>query len=377
MTPGADLVAHLARFGRALRARGVEVGVGDEVDATRALALVDLLDRLDVHQALRAALKIRRRDWQTFDELFAALWSGAPRDVVPRPAAARPIANPGVRLAAGTSRPALEDLAREERTTAPDGGVPGYSSDVLLRRKPIDACSPDDLAAMTRLIAHFTPRLATRRSRRLERARTGGTADPRRSFRRAVSTGGEMLSLARRRRRVERPHLVVLCDTSGSMQPHAAFVLAFAIALRRVVRRLEVFAFNTSLTRVTPWLVPGRIQQTLDRLAGGVPDWSGGTKIGESLSDFVARYGDQVLTSRTVVVIVSDGLDRGDTTQVARAMRHIRSKARRVVWLNPLSGDPRYEPTARAMQAALPFIDRLAPAHDVASLERAFVALAI
>jgi uncharacterized protein len=195
-------------------------------------------------------------------------------------------------------------------------------------------------------------------------------ADLRRSLRRAIGTGGELVSLAYRARAVELPQLVVLCDTSGSMDRHARFLLAFVVALKRVARSTEIFVFNTSLVRITSSIASGRIAPTIARLAASVPDWSGGTKIGESLSDFVARHLDRFVTKKTVVIVFSDGLDRGDTTLVATAMRAIRSRAGRVIWLNPLAGDSRYEPTARAMAAARPFIDRLAPAHNLESLER-------
>ncbi len=194
--------------------------------------------------------------------------------------------------------------------------------------------------------------------------------DPRRSFRDAVGTDGEFLRLARRARKVEEPRLVVLCDTSGSMDPHTRFLLAFLLALKKAARRTELFAFNTSLVRLTPWISADKLGSTLERLSAGVPGWSGGTKIGESLAEFVSRYRDEMVGPRTVVVIVSDGLDRGDTAVLARAMRAIRARARRVIWLNPLLGDPRYEPTARGMEAALPFLDVFAPAHNLESLER-------
>jgi uncharacterized protein with von Willebrand factor type A (vWA) domain len=169
---------------------------------------------------------------------------------------------------------------------------------------------------------------------------------------------------------LEQAEIVVLCDTSASMDAYSRFLLAFALALKQVARRTEVFAFNTSLTRLTPWLKAGRIRSTLRKLEAGEREWSGGTRIGESLADFVARHAARVLSHRSVVVILSDGLDRGDVGLVADAMRAIKARARRVLWLNPLAGDPRYEPTARAMHAALPFVDRLAPAHDFESLER-------
>ena len=248
--------------------------------------------------------------------------------------------------------------------------MPGYSSDVLLRRKPFDDWCADDLPAMERLLARAARQLRSRPSRRLIPARARGRVDLRRSFRRAVATGGEFLSLARRDRAVEKPDVVLLCDTSGSMDPHTRFLLTFALSLKRVVSRCEVFAFNTSLTRLTPWLTPEKIGPTLDRLAAGVPDWSGGTRIGTSLDEFVTRYLDTLVSAKTVVVVLSDGLDLDSPAVLAGAMGAIREKARKVIWLNPLLGDPRYRPEARGMQAALPFVEHFVPAHNLESLER-------
>ncbi|HEY3161884.1 MAG TPA: VWA domain-containing protein [Vicinamibacterales bacterium] len=364
-----DLVVHLARFAGVLREHGVDVGLGDEVDATKALTLVDLFDRAEVQRAFQIAFKIRPRDRAVFDTLFHRFWSGARVDARRRD----PV--PG-RITGGAfphGKARGEGLMVDEddrRKPATDGSTPGYTRDIVLRRKPFEECSARDLAEMERLLARLAPRWAARRSRRLTPVRGRGLPDLRRSFRRAIGTGGEMVSLARRGRALDEPRLVVLCDTSGSMDVHARFLLAFVLALKRVARTTEVFAFNTSLTRLTPWLAPGRIARTIERLATDVPGWSGGTRIGESLMEFIAKYQQAYVTSRTVIVILSDGLDRGDTAMVGVAMRALRAKARRIVWLNPLSGDPRYVPTARAMQAALPFIDRLAPAHNLESLER-------
>ena len=299
---------------------------------------------------------------------------------MPRSGGARAIAHrPAPRVPAGAARVASsprlskEGASREDASRShdvPEGGSPGYSAEVLLRRKPFDECTDADLDAMERLLARAAPRLATRRSRRLVPSRGRGLADLRRSFRRAVATGGELVDLARRSRAVEEPRLVVLCDTSGSMDRHTRFLLAFVMGLKRVARRTEVFVFNTSLTRVTRALSTGSIGPVLERLAERVPDWFGGTRIGECLSTFVDEFGYLLVPTQSVVVILSDGLDRGDTSLVAGAVAAIRARARRLIWLNPLAGDPRYEPTARAMQAALPFIDRLVPAHNLESLER-------
>jgi uncharacterized protein with von Willebrand factor type A (vWA) domain len=369
-----DLVAHLARFAGALRERKVSVSLSDEIDAAAALTLVDLSDREEVRSALRIALKIRRRDAGTFDSLFDILWGNRRDTQVPVDPAARrsPDRANAARRFGHSSAPmkALEEKDEIERERADsDTGEPGYSPEALLRRKPFDECSPADLAAMEKLLARLALRLATRRSRRLVPTRGRGFVDPRRSLRRALATEGEPLRLARRARAVEEPRLVVLCDTSGSMDAHTRFLLAFLLSLAKTARKTEIFAFNTALTRLTPWLTAGKVERALERLAAEVPDWSGGTRIGECLAEFVESHGE-MLDGKTVVVIVSDGLDRGDTVVLARAMRDIRSRARKVIWLNPLLGDPRYEPTARGMTAALPFVDLLAPAHNLESLER-------
>jgi uncharacterized protein with von Willebrand factor type A (vWA) domain len=356
----ADLVVHLARFSGALREAGVRVAVGDEADALRGLVRIDLGDKGEVREALRCTLKVRPRDAAAFEALFDRLWSGAADRAVARPGTTSTTHGPGkprpaspLPVAGGEPGAAGAEVA--------EGEEPGYSRDALLRRKPFDRCDERDLARMERLLARLAEQLATRRSRRLVPAPARGSADLRRSLRRALSTGGELLSLARRAHPVETPRLVVLCDTSGSMDAHARFLLAFVRALKRVAKRTEVFAFNTELVR------QAAVQE---RLAAAVPDWSGGTRIGESLAAFVERHLAELVDARTVVVILSDGLDRGDPELLAGAMRRIQARARRVIWLNPLLSDPRYEPTARGMAAALPFVDRLAPAHDLETLER-------
>ena len=372
MTTGATLDAHLAAFAGALRDRRVPVALADEADALTALVLVDVGDRAEVRRALKTALKIRRRDAAIFEELFDRLWSTeSPERAIA--AAARDRRVPHGRTArSGLPSPKLDGAPPQKS----EGDTPAWSPDALLRRKSFDACTPEDLPAMERLLSRVAARLATRESRRLVPVRGRGIVDPRRSFRRALATDGEFVDLARRDRAIERPRLVALCDTSGSMDSYTRFLVAFLMALKKVARRTEVFAFNTALTRLTPFLVPGRIAATLERLSDGVPDWSGGTRIGECFAAFVDGWLDATVDSRTVVLIVSDGLDRGDTTTLAASMRAIRARARRVLWLNPLLSDSRYEPIARGMAAALPYVDRLLPAHDLESLERVLPLLA-
>ncbi len=352
----------------------------DEIDAAAALGLIDLFDEREVRFAMRSALKIRRHDWELFDQLFHQYWrEGAvrvPRENVPRSLPIPPTRLPrtAVRPPSPAMRPAASAREGGQGEVA-DGDTPGYSAEALLRQKPFDQCSSQDLAAMERLLVRLRVQIATRPSRRLVPTRHRELVDLRRSFRRAVGTRGELVALARRTRAKDEPRVVLLCDTSGSMDPHTRFLLAFVLSFKRLAKRTEVFAFNTALTRMTEWLSPAKIGPTLDRLAAGVPDWSGGTRIGESLTTFVSRHRDTLLGPDVVVVILSDGLDCGDPHILSRAMRAIHARARRVIWLNPLLGDSRYQPLARGMEAALPHIDHFGSAHNLQSLERFLHAL--
>ncbi len=331
---------------------------------------MDREDRSEARTALRIALRIPRSAFETFDRLFGVIWDG-----VPMPASAAPTARPPTTATARSRRALHWDPDTRRMADAPgvhsEGEEPGYSSEAMLRRKAFDqSWSSGDLVAMERLLARLAIRLATRRSRRLVPTRGRGRADVRSSYRRALRTSGEVLSFARRARAIDEPRLVFLLDTSGSMDAHSRFLLSFVLSLRRAVPRARLFAFNTELVSLTQSLSPGKVRLTLDRLAARVPDWSGGTRIGECLASFVRDHLARGVDARTVVVVLSDGLDRGDPAILSGALRAIQRRARKVIWLNPLLGDARYEPTALGMRAALPYVDHFAAAHDLESFER-------
>ena len=367
MSGAHGVVPQLAIFAGALRGAGMRVGLGDEIDAATALTLVDLLDRAEVHRALRIAFKVPRGAWATFDRLFEEYWGGrgAPeRQVAKQTLPSDHRGPPMWRWDGERVRLALPAAPNE-----PEGELAGYSPEAVLRRKPFDRFSASELAAMERLMARLALRLAARKSRRLVPTRGRGVTDLRRSLRRALATEGELLSLARRARAEDEPKLVVLYDTSGSMDAYTRFLLAFAFALRRVMKRVEIFAFNTTLVRVTRMIAPAKIPQSLERLGAGVADWSGGTRIGACLAEFVALYKKTLIDRNTTVVCVSDGLDHGDTALLSGALRELRGRAAKIIWLNPLLGDPRYRPQAAGMRAALPFVDHFGSAHNLESLE--------
>ena len=378
-SPLADLVAHLARFAGELRRSGVAVALTDEIDAAHSLALVDIGDHQEVRLALRCSMKVPRRHWPAFDRLFFEMWrtgTGAPPRSARRDQAREAPKPPPARSGRGSS---LDDLRRrlvQADAAEPrrddgnaDPGHPGWSPRAALRRKSFEQCTEDNLAEMKPLFERLVRRIATRRSRRKVPSPRGRLVDVRRSFRHSLARGGELVVLARRNRAVEKPHIVVLCDTSGSMDPYTRFFLAFVLTLKRVVPEMEVFAFNTRLTRLTPWIAARDPSTTLASLARNVGDWSGGTRIGECLAAFATQYLRSAVSGDTSVLIFSDGLDRGDTAQLEEALGAVRRRARRVVWLNPLMGYHGYRPEARGMKAALPHLDALVPAHDMASLE--------
>lgn len=363
---GQGILGQLARFAAALRACDMRIGLSDEVDAASALALVDLTDRAEVHRALRIAFKVPREAWDAFDRLFGEYWGGirAPHhDAWPRTQQCEhrgPMQwrwdGERVRLVAP------DDEGRE-------GDSPGFSPEPMLRRKPFERCSAAEIAELERLLQRLAPRLAARKTRRLVPTRGRGNVDLRRSFRHALKSEGDFFRLARRARAIEAPSLVVLYDTSGSMDGYTRMLLAFAFALRRTIKTVEILAFNTALVRVTHMISPTEIERTLQRLAESVPDWSGGTRIGACLAEFNARFLDALVNRHTTVVVFSDGLDHGDGAALGSAMRALRERAARVIWLNPLLGDTRYRPEADGMRAALPYIDHFGPAHNLESLE--------
>jgi uncharacterized protein with von Willebrand factor type A (vWA) domain len=330
------------------------------------LTRIDLGDREEVRLALVAAFKIEPQHAALFDRLFAAWWSDEP--AAERRRARLESDARGLRGKAGAAGSSVRSIEPTPELSG-DGQI-SYSAEAILRKRAFEECTDGDLRAMERLMARWARLLASRLSRRVVPSRRRGPPDRRHSFRRAVAQGGEFRDLAHRERARERPRLVVLCDTSGSMDPHARFLLSLILALRRAAQSCEIFAFNTSLVRLTTLLRPGRVEATLQRLQAEIPGWSSGTRIGECLAEFRDRHLTRLVDSATTVIIISDGLDQGDLAPLGESMRALRRRARAVLWLNPLAGDPRYEPTARAMAAALPYVDRLLPAHDLDSLSR-------
>ena len=352
-------------FARVLRSSGLAVLPGSTTDYARALAAVGLGRRAGVYWAGRATLLQRPEDVTAYDAAFDAFWLGR---------AAPPAATGEEDVSQDeTSDPADRD--GELGTDPPDqeGGPPDvvlrYSPNEILRHKDFAVCTPAELAETHRLMAAMRLGGAVRRTRRYRPARRGPRPDLRRTMRHALRTGGEPL---RRHWRapVERPRRVVLlCDVSGSMAPYARALLRFCHVSVAGRRRVEAFTVGTRLTRVTRALSRPDPDAALAAAAESVADWSGGTRLGEALADFNHRWGVPGLARGAVVVILSDGWDRGDPELLGAEMARLARVARRVVWANPLKASPGYAPLVRGMAAALPHIDDFVEGHSLASIE--------
>jgi uncharacterized protein with von Willebrand factor type A (vWA) domain len=359
----ADAVArHVVTFGRVLREAGLEVGPGRLCDAIEGLDLVDLTRRDDVYWTLRQTLVARHEDLDAFDRAFRAWFLRAPTQPQSRSAPEAP----SMRLVrAAVVKKAGEEAAEAEK----DDNSLGWSPEELLREKDFADLTSTEFEHVGRLIAELAASRPRRRSRRLRPHHRGHELDMRRLVRASLATGGDPAERAFRRRIQVPRKLVVICDVSGSMEAYSRALVLFLHALVLSGRGVEAFAFGTRLTRLTPDLTGRDPEHALEAAAARVVDWSGGTRIGGSLKAFNDEWGRRALTRGAVVLIVSDGWEREDAALVGLEMARLARQAYAVVWVNPLKGHPDYQPLAGGMRAALPYIDRFLPGHNLASLE--------
>ncbi len=371
MSRGDAVARKLVTFGRILREAGLEVGPGRLQDALRGLDSIDLASREQVYHALRCTLVSRRDDIAPFDVAFAAFWERAPVT----PSERRP--DLGVELPAAPppvvpAHAALEEAGDEARDEQPQQAAAMASADELLRRRDFAEMTPAELRRVRRLMSDLATVRPVRRSRRLASAPGGGVLDARRTLRQAMRTEGLPLERSWRRPKLVARKLVVLCDVSGSMEPYARALVLFLHALTAAdgaARHVEAFAFGTRLTRLTPYLVGADPGAVLERAGAVLPDWGGGTRIGESLRAYNRTYGRRGLTRGAVVVIASDGWERGDLDLLDRELATLARQAHSLVWVNPLKGHSGFEPLAGGMRIALAHADRFLEGHNLLALE--------
>jgi uncharacterized protein with von Willebrand factor type A (vWA) domain len=367
-TAALRLTGRLSLLVASLRAGGVRVGVGELVGAHRALAAVDASSRPEAYFALRASLCSRHEDLEVFDSAFEECF---PSRRLPVPEALDDVARVALPRAPGAAGPRGHGGARLGPPAELDSDpVPAAWSDVeLLREKDFAEYSEAERALARRLLARLATRGPVRRSRRARPVRHRGEVhDLRATARASLRHGGEPVERRWRGYRQRARPLVLVCDVSGSMEPYARMLLQYLHAAVGGRRRVEAFAFGTRLTRITRELAARDPDRALRRAAAVVDDWSGGTRIGASLAQLNREHGGR-LGRGAVVVVLSDGWDRGDPELLAAEMARLRRCAHRVLWLNPLAGHPDYAPLTRGMAAAMPHTDHLLAGNSLASLE--------
>ncbi len=346
-----------------MRAAGARVGVGELLAAHRALAAVDPTDRTDAYFALRTTLCSTRAELLLFREAFAAVFAAREPE--------NPLESLGEIEKAAMPRVGVPQTGAAELEVDPDGTpVPAaFSDEELLREKDFASYTDAERAQARRLLMRIAARAPQRLSRRTRPTRRRRDAhDLRATVRASLRHGGELMERRYREPGLRPRRIVLVCDVSGSMAPYARMLLQYLQASVAARARVEAFVFGTRLTRVTRDLEGRDPDRALARAAERVTDWSGGTRIGAALAELNREHGRRIGRG-AVVVILSDGWDRGDPDVLAAEMARLRRTAHRLLWLNPLAADPRYEPLTRGMRAALPHLDHLLPGNSIASLE--------
>lgn len=367
------LLRNMLLFGRMLRELGFDVTPTQIIDLVEALDHIDLRRREDFKDTARTILVNRHEHLELFDRAFDLFWQAREKDELTQ-----------IDLGELLQRKPQErqkELVPAEGDDTENGSehesdepqidkIYTYSAREVLRHKDFSELNQDELEEVKRLMQEMTWDLEQRRTRRKTRSPSGAYLDMRRVFRRNLRYGGEPLKLAWRRRKQKRRPLVVLCDISGSMERYSRILLRFIYAISNGLEDVEAFVFSTRLTRITRYLRDHEIDEALDRVTGAVQDWAGGTRIGEALKTFNYEWDRRVLGHGAIVLIISDGWDRGDIDLLEHEMRRLQLSCHRLIWLNPLLGSVNYEPLTRGIQAALPYVDDFMPVHNLKSLEQ-------
>jgi uncharacterized protein with von Willebrand factor type A (vWA) domain len=368
------LMHNLILFGRVLRGLGLEVDPGRMTDLATALEHVEIGRRQDFFYTTQSLLVRRREDLAPFKEAFDLFWVD-PRDRV----AARAGGGDGLpftrpEFGPPPLQPAAVPEARADAAHGEDEplfveATYSPSDREALRQKDFSQLSEAEIRAIKAMMSDLRWQPGMRRTRRLIVGR-GTALDLRRTLRMNLRHGGEMLRLAERENKIKPRPLVVIADISGSMERYTRLLLHFIYSLTAGLEQpVETFVFSTRLTRITRQLRQRSVDRALRDVSRAVRDWSGGTRIGDALKGFNFAWARRVMRSSAVVLIISDGWDRGDPAMLAHEMARLQRSCHRLIWLNPLLGSASYEPLARGMQAALPYVDDFLPVHNLASLE--------
>ena len=368
-----SLTGRVIQFGDYLKQHGFQIFFSSILDSLEGLGETGISRRDDFFNVLRAHLVSRDIEWRLFNDLFEEFWADMPQaleqekpDADPKPE--KKVEEPFEEILVEKDHHDRKGEPKSSEKERLEGAT--YSPVALLERKNMAEFRTEDIRIaqliLKRMIAPFKVSL----TRRFGRSHKPGDIDFRRTFRKSLKSDGLPMELFYRRRKRGLKKLVILADVSGSMERYARFVLPFILGLRGLASKVDVFVFSTVLTSITSILKRHSFERALDMIADRVPDWSGGTRIGYSLHQFNQNNGERLLKRRTVVVMMSDGWDLGGREPLRREMEILKRRAYSIIWLNPLAGEPGYQPLAGGMQTAMAYIDYFLPAKSLQSLQR-------
>ncbi len=362
-------------FGRILKDAGIRVSLSQVIDASRSLEFVDVGSKTDFRAVLRSNLVSNRDEIALFERVFDCFWrEWDPEDPLEEcgpagesdPEGSGETGGSGEDLEQGVLEPIDGEASADEEHER--FHLATYSPNEVLYKKDFSEMGIEESRAVRQAILLIANKIATQISRRKKRAAKGEEIDPRWTMRRSIKYGGEVIELLARRRRIKKTRIVLLCDVSGSMDCYSRFLIQFMYGLQNELWGVETFVFSTSLSRITHLIRTKDIGNALERISDSVLGWSGGTNIGRSLYTFNRDFAPSMVSHRTVIVIISDGWDRGDVGLLEREMKTLKRRSHKVIWLNPLLASENYEPLCKGMQAALPHLDYFLSVHNLQSL---------
>ena len=363
-----NFLDNILLFGRVLRRGGIDVHPGRMLDVVDALGHIDIGERDEVYHACRSLVVHRPDQIPLFDRVFAAFWRAqhAAANGVDIPSGQSRAPHEAVEVALVVEDPTEASESRADAVT-PEAAVKVWSDRAGLADKDFATFTPQEIADARMALGRLVWNPGVRRTRRWVGGR-GTRIDLRRAIGESLRSGGDVVMLPTRKRRVRPRPLVLLCDVSGSMERYSRMLLQFAHAVTSRHQRVEAFLFSTQLTRITRQLNARRPDDALASVSRSVPDWSGGTRIGSAIKEFHQRWGRRVLNGGPVVLLISDGWDRGDPEVLAAQIARLQRRCYRLVWLNPLIGTTGYSPLTRGLQAALPYVDDFLPSRTLGNL---------
>lgn len=375
------ITQHIIAFGRVLRRAGLEVATGQIIDAMRATQLIGLRSRADVYQALFSVFVTRREQVELFNQAFHLFWR-APSKLPQVMSLILPQLKMPETAQSKQSLRVKQALAENEAQIKPPQSRPKNEQkeavDLVLTYSPLEVLRKKDFAAFTneevvmarQLLSEMNWNIPSKRTRRFNPNAKGRMLDLRKTVRQSMRNEGELIQLSWRGNQTRMRDIVVLCDISGSMERYSRMLLHFIHTITAGMRRVETFVFGTRLTRITRYLKQRHIDDAVSSVSQKVNDWAGGTRIGDALKDFNYLWARRVLRSGAVVMVISDGWDRGDIPLFEREVARLSRNCYRLIWLNPLLGYENYEPLTRGIKAAMPYIDDFLPVHNLESLEQ-------